>query len=194
MSAIESVAEVGVVVASTSASIDGFIAGPNHEMDWIFDHDFLPEGPIGVIDELIETSGAILSGRRTYEVGQRSARAETSAAFGGRWAGSEFVLTHHPPSEPPGSDLTFLSGDIGRAVATALAAADGKNVLILGADITQQCLAADLLDEILLFVLPIVIGDGVRLFDRPGYREALFETVRGEQVGQAVVLHYRRRR
>lgn len=185
---------MGVVVARSAISIDGFIAGPNHEMDWIFDHDFMPEGPVAAVDDLIETSGAILSGRHTYEVGQGSTRDETSAAFGGRWAGPEFVLTHRPPSEPPPSGLTFLSGDIREAVAAALAAAQGKNLLILGADVTQQCLAADVLDEVLLLLLPIVIGDGVRLFDRPGFREVLFETVRGERVGQAVALHFRRRR
>jgi hypothetical protein len=87
---------MGIVMANTSISIDGFVAGPNHEMDWIFDHDFLPKGPIEVIDEVIETSGAILSGRRTYEVGQKSTLGETSSAFGGRWSGAEFVLTHPP--------------------------------------------------------------------------------------------------
>lgn len=59
---------------------------------------------------------------------------------------------------------------------------------------TQQCLEADLVDEILLFVLPITLGDGIRLFDRPGYRETLFETVTGSQVGDAVAVHVRRTR
>lgn len=59
---------------------------------------------------------------------------------------------------------------------------------------TQQCLETDLIDEILLFVLPITLGDGIRLFGSQAYREALFETVTGNQVGDAVAVHVRRRR
>jgi dihydrofolate reductase len=184
---------MGIVLANTAISLDGFIAGPNHEMDWVFDHHFLPEGPIDIIEELIATTGAILSGRRSYDVGEGSSRGETSAAFGGRWSGPEFVLTHRPTPDPrPG--LTFLSEDIRQAVATARAAAGAKNLLVLGANVTQQCLEADLVDEILLFQLPVLLGDGIRLFGRPGYREVLFETFLATRDGQAVALHFRRRR
>jgi dihydrofolate reductase len=184
---------MGFVLANTAISLDGFIAGPNHEMDWVFDHHFLPEGPIDIIEEVIATTGAILSGRGSYDVGEGSNRGETSAAFGGRWSGPEFVLTHRPPPDPP-PGLRFLSGDIRRAVTTARAAAGGRNLLVLGANVTQQCLEADLVDEILLFQLPILLGDGIRLFGRPGYRAMLFETIRATRYGQATALHFRRRR
>ena len=185
---------MGIVLASTTISIDGFIAGPHHEMDWVFDHQFLPEGPIDVIEELIATTGAALSGRGTYEVGVSATRTETSGLFGGRWSGPEFVATHRPPAEPPRPNLSFVSGDIAGIVATAKAAAGDKNLLVLGGGITQQCLEADLIDDILLFELPIVLGDGIALFGRPGYREMLFQTVRVEQLGAAVALRFRRRR
>ena len=185
---------MGIVMANAAISLDGFVAGPNHEMDWIFDHHFLPEGPVGVVEEIVASTGAILSGRGSFDVGRASTREETSSAFGGRWSGAEFVLTHRPPSEPRSSGPSFLSGDIREAVATARAAAGGKNLLVLGAGVTRQCLEADLVDEILLIVLPIMLGDGIRIFGRPGYREVLFDTVKSIQVGQAVALHYRRRR
>ena len=51
---------MGIVLASTAISLDGFIAGPNHEMDWVFDHHFLPEGPIDIVEEVI----ALRSGAR----------------------------------------------------------------------------------------------------------------------------------
>jgi dihydrofolate reductase len=184
---------MGIVLANTAISLDGFIAGPNHEMDWVFDHDFLPEGPIDIIEEVIATTGAILSGRGSYGVGEASSRGETSGPFGGRWSGPEFVLTHRPPPDPP-PGLRFLSGDIRQAVATARAAAGGKNLLVLGANVTQQCLEADLVDEILLFQLPLLLGDGIRLFGRPGYRQVLFETILATRYGQAAALHFRRRR
>ena len=61
----------------------------------------------------------------------------------------------------------LLSGDIGEAVATALDAAGGKNLEILGADVASQCLQRGLVDEILVYVLPVLLGDGIR-FSSPG--------------------------
>jgi riboflavin biosynthesis pyrimidine reductase len=74
-----------------------------------------------------------------------------------------------------------------------LRAAAGKNLLVLGADVAQQCLEADLVDEIVMLILPIVLGDSIRLFGRSGYREMLFDTVHVDQAGQAVILTFRRR-
>ena len=122
---------MGIVRVSTALSLDGYMAGPNHEMDWVFDHagDASPE----LIQELIDTTGAILSGRGSYDVGRGSTRQETSGPFGGRWSGPQFVLMHDPPDDEQDESITFLSGDIRDAVATAREAAGERNVLILGA-------------------------------------------------------------
>ena len=82
------------------------------------------------------------------------------------FSGPVFVLTHRPP-EPPDPDITYLTGDIGEAVATARSAAGGKNLEILGADVAAQCLQRGLVDEILVYVLPVLLGDGIR-FSPPG--------------------------
>lgn len=119
---------MGKVMVNAAMSLDGYIAGPNHELGWVFDHGFLPDEPVGIVDEVIASTGAILTGRRSYDVAQASTRQETSSAFGGRWSGPEFVLTHRPPSRPPREEFTFLSGDIEDAVATALGAAKGKGL------------------------------------------------------------------
>jgi len=119
---------MGIVLVNAAVSLDGFIADPNHEMDWIFDHQFLPDEPI---DDVIRTTGAILTGRGSYEVGRRSERSETSSAFGGRWSGPEFVLTHRPPADDETREVSFLSGSIAQAVSTSPAAAQGKNLLVL---------------------------------------------------------------
>src|ERR1700704_6594526 len=122
----------GKVVVNRSMSLDGFIAGPGDAMDWIFDFMAPDEFP-----EIMAATGAMLIGRRTYEVGKRMAgQSGGEPSYDG---GVEFVLTHDPP-DPPDPDVTFLTGDIGDAVATALSAAGGKNLEILGADVAGQCL------------------------------------------------------
>ena len=108
--------EIGKVVVNRSMSLDGFIAGPGDAMDWIFDFVAPDEFP-----EIAAATGAMLIGRRTYEVGkQDERRQERISSSGGTYpfSGPMFVLTHEPP-EPPDPEVTFLSGDIGEAVATA---------------------------------------------------------------------------
>jgi dihydrofolate reductase len=142
----------GKVVVNRSMSLDGYIAGPGHAMDWIFDFVAPDEFP-----EIAAATGAMLIGRRTYEVANRmdadrergSAPSDETYPF----SGPVFVLTHRPP-EPPDPEVTFLTGDIGEAVATARSAAGGKNLEILGADVAGQCLQRGLVDEILVYVLP----------------------------------------
>ena len=136
------------VLAQTTISVDGFIAGPNDEMDWVF--EYAGDVPAELVDETIATTGAILGGRRGYEVGRSARRPETSKPFGGRWKGPIFVLTHNAPDDESDPNYTFLSGDIREAVSTAMSAAQGGNLLVLGANVVGQCLREGLLDEVLL--------------------------------------------
>lgn len=82
----------------------------------------------------------------------------------------EFVLTHHPEDAEPRPGVTILSCDLEEAVAITLEAAGGKNVEILSADIGRQCLERGLIDEIYVHVAPVLLGDGVRVFERAGGR------------------------
>jgi dihydrofolate reductase len=179
----------GKVVVNRTMSVDGFTAGPGDAMDWIF--DFM--APIEEeFPEIMAATGAMLIGRRTYEVGKRMAanRSEVTPAYDG---GAEFVLTHEPPDSPdPG--VTFLSGDIGEAVATALRAAGGKNLEILGADVAGQCLRRGLVDEILVYVLPVLLGDGTRFFSSPGLARIDLEPLESTRSGAVTVLRFRVRR
>jgi dihydrofolate reductase len=120
----------GKVVVNRAMSLDGFIAGPGHAMDWIFDFMRSEEA----FPEVMAATGAMLIGRSTYEVAKQMAVEDT-----GYDGGAEFVLTHKPPDEPD-SSVPFLTCDIEEAVATALSAAGGKNLEILGADVAGQCL------------------------------------------------------
>jgi len=150
----------GKVVVNRSMSLDGFIAGPGHAMDWIFEFMAPDEFP-----EIAAATGAMLIGRRTYEVGNRM-EADKPGSTDYPFSGPVFVLTHEPP-EAPDPEVTFLTGNIGEAVATARSAAGGKNLEILGADVAGQCLRRGLVDEILVYVLPVLLGDGIR-FSPPG--------------------------
>jgi dihydrofolate reductase len=100
-----------------------------------------------------------------------------------------FVLTHRPLERPdPGARI--LSGDIGEAVATALDAADGKNLEVLGADVAGQCLQRGLVDEILVYVLPVLLGDGVR-FSPPGLAKTRLEPISSARSGDATMIRFR---
>jgi len=148
---------------SVTMSVDGFIAGPGGDMSWLTEH----VGPDPLVDDLIGRIGALLVGRRTFGGDDPNRGTEKEGAFGGSWEGPQFVLTHRLPVDPvPG--VTFVD-DLERAVAEAKAAAGGKEyVNVLGAETARGCLEAGLLDELLVFSVPVLLGDGVRLFDHPG--------------------------
>ena len=181
----------GKVVVNRSMSLDGFIAGRGDAMDWIFDFVAPDEFP-----DVAAATGAMLVGRRTYEVANRmNAGKEQGSASSGKtypFSGPVFVLTHEPP-DPPDPAVTFLTGDIGEAVATARSAADGKNLEILGADVAGQCLRRGLVDEILVYVLPVLLGDGIR-FSSPGLARIDLEPVSSTRSGAVTILRFRVRR
>ena len=155
---------MGKVLYSVTMSLDGFIAGPGGDMSWLTEH----LGPNPTVDELIGNIGALLVGNRTFRGDDpyQGVAAKEGKPFGGGWSRPQFVLTHHAPDTPvPG--VTFVS-DLDSGIAAAKAAAGDKYVNVLGANTAQQCLDASVLDEILVCVAPVLLGDGVRLFDCPG--------------------------
>jgi dihydrofolate reductase len=179
---------MSLVCWNATMSLDGFIAGPDDAMDWVFRYDY----PDSLIAGIIESTGAILAGRNTFEAGRKAGQPEEATeAFGGAWHGPQFVLTHRPPAREPDESITFLSGDITAAVTTARAAANGRDLLILGADVARQCLEAALMDDIVILVAPILLGDGVRLFGSPAAPPVPLELVTAAQAGQITSLHYR---
>jgi dihydrofolate reductase len=183
----------GKVVVNRSMSLDGFIAGPGDAMDWIFDF-VAPDA--SVVKEIAAATGAMLVGRRTHEVGKRmNANVEPVSAAkddGYPVSGPVFVLTHEPP-DPPDPGVTFLTGDIGEAVATALDAAGGRNLEVLGADVAGQCLQRGLVDEVLVYVLPVLLGDGTRFWS-PGPARIDLEPISNTQSGAVTILRFRVRR
>ena len=187
----ETSTEPGKVVVNRCMSLDGFIAGPGHTMDWGGGRrlaDFVAPDDFA---EIAAATGAMLIGRRTWEVGSNM-EAEDPGSVDYPFSGPFFLLTHRP-LEPPEPDVTILSGDIGAAVATALDAAGGKNLEILGADVAGQCLGRGLVDEILVYVLPVLLGDGIP-FSSPGLTRVDLEPVSSARSGDATILRFRVRR
>ncbi len=184
----------GKVVVNRSMSLDGFIAGPGDTQEWIF--DFMVPVPSWQV-EIAAATGAMLVGRRTVEVGESMdadrERGAASSDEGYPFSGPTFVLTHRPP-DPPDPEVTYLSGDIGEAVATALDAAGGKNLEILGADVARQCLQRGLVDEILVYVLPVLLGDGIRFYSSPGLATIDLEPLDSTRHGAVTTLRFRVRK
>ena len=164
------------VVLSMSMSLDGFIAGPDDGPDHGLGvngerlHAWLRAGGLDpgsyrpvdglsatVFDELMAT-GAVIVGRRTFE-------------FAGGWGGDHhdgvpiFVLTHAAPEEPAPGAARYVTDGIASCVAQAKAAAGGRDILLHGAATAQECLRAGLLDEMELQLMPVLLGQGRRLFE-----------------------------
>src|SRR4029077_14573473 len=176
-----------------SVSADGFVAGPNpNEADPLGEggeqlHEWIiklaawrePHGREGgevnastpVIEEALENVGATVMGRNMFGGGP----GPWGEQPGGGWGGDEppfhtpvFVLTHHerePLEKQGGTTFTFVTDGIESALEQAKQAAGDKDVALGGgADVAQQYLAAGLIDELQLNVVPILLGDGTRLF------------------------------
>ncbi|MGC5012860.1 dihydrofolate reductase family protein [Streptosporangium sp. DT93] len=171
---------------SVTMSLDGFIAGAGGDMSWLAAY----LGPDPTADGLVDEIGALLVGNRTFGGDDPHRGTDKEAkAFGGGWSGPQFVLTHHIPDTPvPG--VTFV-GDLDGGVAAAKAAAGGKYVNILGADVARQCLQAGVLDEVLVFIAPVMLGDGVRLFDHPGGTRVRLERIGVAQAQHATSIRFR---
>jgi dihydrofolate reductase len=178
---------MGKVATGLSMSLDGFIAGPNDGQGqplgeggerlfaWFSAGDTeygLPGTEMvfrvsrqsaEMLREAHAGMGAFVTGRRTFDIANG-------------WGGSPplgvptFVVTHAVPEEwvYEGSPFQFVTDGVERAVEKARAAAGERNVAVGAASIAQQCLRAGILDEIHVDLVPVLLGDGVRLFEHLG--------------------------
>lgn len=164
---------------SATMSLDGFIAGVGGDMSWLSDL-LIRSDP--EVDELMQSIGALLVGKRTFTGDDPNKGTDQEGAYGGAWQGPSIVVTHEQPPPAAGPDLTFVDS-ITAGVTAAKEAAGGRYVNVLGANVAKQCLEAELLDEILVLVAPVLLGDGVRLFDHPGGKEVRLEQIDPDRMG-----------
>ena len=149
-----------MVFLDMAMSLDGFVSGPNGE-DWgLHDWYFAPSAPSrAVVDELFETIGAMVLGKRSFAVGDEQGSPEDSP-----YKMPHFVITHEP-REPKGV-VSFVTEGLESALEQARAATGSQDVCVAGgANIAQQALRAGLLDEVQLHLVPKLFGRGLRLFE-----------------------------
>jgi dihydrofolate reductase len=203
-----------------SVSLDGFVAGPNpseehplgeggeqlHEWALKLEAWRRPHGREGgetnasseVFEEILYNVGAVVMGRNMFGGGPGPWGEDPWEG----WWGDEppfhtpvFVLTHHerePLEKQGGTTFTFVTDGIESALEQAREAAGGKDVSLGGgADVAQQYLAAGLIDELWLHVVPVLLGDGTRLFDNLAGADVKLEPGRVVATPEVTHLHYR---
>jgi dihydrofolate reductase len=158
---------VAIIRLYMTMSLDGYVAGPHDSKDapmgidgfrlfnWLDRRN--DPGPSGQVYAEAMSTRAVISGRRTYELA-------------GRWQGDHhdgvpiFVLTHDVPDEPPPGSVSYVT-DAHECASQARAAAGDGDVMVHGAGAAQALLRARQLDELELHVVPVLLGQGRRLFD-----------------------------
>ncbi|GAB3925831.1 dihydrofolate reductase family protein [Kribbella albertanoniae] len=172
----------GKVLWHFTMSLDGFVAGPNHTMDWM--EGITNARPIA--EEYMSTTGAILGGRDGFE-----AFPNADSTYDGDWQAPVFILTHHPEDAPPTPNTTFLNCGVAEAIRIGLEAASGKNLEILSASIGRQALELGLIDDIDLHIAPVLLGNGIRLFDNPGGTPIKLQLLNGNNPTTEINVRYR---
>lgn len=171
----------GKVFMHFTMSLDGFVAGPNHTMDWMMSGT---TNRPGLLEEYVETTGAVLGGRTGWDIDPQA------RPYSDAWTGRIFVLTHHPEDAQPAEGVTILSCDVAEAVRIGLESADGKNLAILSPTIGRQLLQRRLIDELDLHISPVLLGDGIRLFDNPGGQPIRLELRNGDRPSAEINVRY----
>ena len=198
---------MSATVLYMSMSLDGFIAGPNEGPDnGLGDggerlHDWVLPGGAGSVEDVralggvngqlvdeFMTTGAVVAGRGTFEPA-------------GGWGGDHhdgvpiFILTRQDPADLKEWPLVTYVDDVTAAMTRAKEGAGGKNVLVHGAGTAQLALAAGVLDEIELHVVPVLFGQGRRLFEGLPPEQIELERTRVLEGENGVThMHYRVRR
>jgi dihydrofolate reductase len=195
------------LICDISMSLDGFVAGPHPSLEdplgeggeqlheWAFAAQAWreqhgrsggePNVDSGVVAELLQTTGATVMGRRMFSGGEGGWEDDPKADG---WWGDDppfhhpvFILTHHPRepvTKQGGTTFTFVTDGIESALEQARAAAGGKDVAVAGGGkAIQQYLAAGLLDELQIHLVPVFLHDGVRLLDNLGNAQVELDRV-----------------
>ncbi len=166
-----------MIVLHVAMSLDGFIAGPGHDMSWTSGAEY--DTSSEVADNVARSTGAILAGRGWYEVASADAGGAVAGIYGGAWSGPVVVVTHHPEQLATEAGIE-PANDVEAGLARAEQLAAGRDVGIFGGDVARQVLALGRLDEVVVQIVPIVLGGGVPLFGNgPGRRVALERTYLG---------------
>jgi dihydrofolate reductase len=169
---------MATTIANMSVSLDGYVNHPTDGVTSLFEwytaggeaeleidprYNFqLDENSAKLLDEAVGGIGALVAGRRLFD---------EANGWGGQhpMGAPVVVLTHEPPADwPADTSIEFVTEGIDAAIARAKEIAGGKDVALASPTITQQALAAGLLDMIAVDLVPVFLGAGVRWFDHLG--------------------------
>lgn len=186
------------VILVISMSLDGFVAGPNIRLEagmgdggdvlheWAFDSDH----PIDrqMLEGGVESLGAVIAGRRTYDMALPGWQADGPT---GPARVPVVVVSHSAPKDMLENGVyTFVNG-IEATLAKAKTIAGDKAISIMGgADIAQQFINAGLVDDIQIQLVPVLLGDGLRLFEHLDKRSIRLETLE-VKTGSAIHMRFR---
>lgn len=150
----------------TATSLDGYIATPEHSLDWLFTRQQDEDGPLNYTSFLADV-GAMAMGSTTYEwVLDYESKGGTSALS---WPYDLpcWVFTHRELPTVPGADIRFAQGDVADVHAQMADAAGERNVWVVGGgDLAGQFADAGLLDDVFVYVAPVTLGAGAPLLPR----------------------------
>lgn len=169
------------------ASLDGFINDQHGKLDKLYE-SFKPSDEI---NEEMARTGAVVMGRRTYDM------ADDPDAYADYYEFQVpiFVVTHHPPARHPKENsqlsISFVTDGIEATIQKAKAAAGQKNVVVLGADVGQQALRAKLVDELQIAIAPLLLGTGTRMFDHLEGMEIHLEKIRTIETNEQIEVYYK---
>lgn len=165
---------MGKSILVIAISADGYVAGLHDEQDWL--DQFNEPGDAG-FDTFIPTVGAIVMGKRSYDIGvERDWFKNMNDTYG---PSPVFVVCEEKPTQPSTeADFRFVTDGIESAYQQAIEAAGEKNVYVFGGpSIVQQFLEKDLLDEMHLHYVPVLLGRGIPLFANMNERRIQLERI-----------------
>jgi dihydrofolate reductase len=180
---------MGKVVGGMTFSLDGFVSDPHGDVSPLYP-DLGELGKTEMLQEEIRTTGAVVMGRHSYDMGDPDSFADHY-----EYQVPIFVLTHHVPKKKPKETqaltITFVTDGIEGAIVQAQAAAGAKNVLLIGANINQQCLNLGLCDELHIGIMPVLLGSGLRFFEHVHVARITFEKIRLFEAGARTDIWFR---
>jgi dihydrofolate reductase len=151
----------------TAMTLDGFIADPDNSLDWLFTRRRDEHGPLNYGD-FIAKVGALAMGATTYEWVLDHEFGDTDPSEW-KWPYDQpcWVFTHRELPAVPGAGIRFVAGDVAPVHRDMVAAADGRNLWIVGGgDLAGQFADAGLLDEVIVKIAPVTLGAGAPLLPR----------------------------
>ncbi len=182
---------MGKVVAGMTMSLDGYINDRKGSVGRLY-KDLKELRRSEVLQESIRNTGAVVMGRNAY------AMSVDPDWYAGNYEYQVpiFVLCETQPQKHPKETneltFTFVTHGIERAIAQAKKAAGNKEVTVIGgANTVEQCIKAELVDELHIDIMPVLLGGGRKLFEHIGEEPIELEKIQVQEIGERTSIQFR---